>query len=281
MPLRQRGRFFALWGISVLLILVPGGSIADSSFHPARSSGSLVLPIPPDQKWYVCQGYEGQITHEGTPALDLSRDPGSPGPQGCMAGSKYSSAGSVVSSPATGTAYRWPGCCGHDFVCINIDSGGSVAIGHLSKRIASGTRVEIGARIGSVAWPHPANGDYAHIHVQAHPSPDCTEGEDPVAFDTAHGFKWQCTPNLPYSGAVNQYSGLAVERCPSPGSTTRKTNNAPSPRDRGREVQSEPADAWPLPCALSLFVASTHRGLPRVASLVILKACLGVLAERR
>lgn len=277
-PLRHLTRVFALSLVSILLVLVPGGSVANSSFHPARSLGSLVLPIPPDQTWYVCQGYNGQITHQATPALDLSLDPGSPGPRGCMAGSKFSSAGSVASSPATGTAYRWPGCCGHDFVCINIDSGGSVAIGHLSNRIASGTRVEAGSRIGTVAWPGPPNGDYAHIHVQAHPSPDCTQGEDPVAFDAAHAFKWQCTPNLPYSGAANQYSGLAVNRCPSPGSTDRQASDTLSPRrSQAQDRQSEQRYGWSLPCLLSLLVTPTQ---PRVASLVILDACLGVLGQR-
>lgn len=181
--------------------------------HAGASTRPFVLPIPPGQTWYVCQGYNGQVTHDGALALDLSLERRSAGSRGCTAGSRYSSAGSVVSSPAAGTAFRWPGCCGDDFVCVNLDSGGSVALGHLSNRVASGTRVATGARVGTVAWPHPSNGDYAHIHVQAHPAADCTEGSDPVAFDVAHGFKWACTPDLPYSGAANQYSGLAVSRC--------------------------------------------------------------------
>ncbi len=181
--------------------------------HAGASTRPFVLPIPPGQTWYVCQGYNAQLTHAATVALDLSLERRSAGSRGCTAGSKYSSAGSVVSSPAAGSAFRWPGCCGDDFVCVNLDSGGSVALGHLSNRIASGTRVATGARVGTVAWPQASNGDYAHIHVQAHPVAGCTEGSDPVAFDVAHGFKWACTPDLPYSGAVNQYSGLAVSRC--------------------------------------------------------------------
>lgn len=181
--------------------------------RPSSSTRPLVLPIPASETWYVCQGYDGRVTHEDTPALDLSVDARSAGPRGCMSESRYSSAGSEVTSPAAGTAFRWPGCCGDDFVCINLDSGGSVAIGHLSNRVASGTRVATASRIGAVAWPEPANGNYAHVHVQAHPTPDCTEGSDPVAFDAAHGFKWACTRDLPYSGIVNQYSGMAVTRC--------------------------------------------------------------------
>ncbi|MGI8774650.1 MAG: hypothetical protein ACR2KQ_06505 [Actinomycetota bacterium] len=121
-----------------------------------------------------------------------------------------------MSSPAAGTVYRWPGCCGDDFVCVSFDSGGSAAIGYLSNRAVSGTRISGRSRIGTVAWPHASNGDYAHIHVQVHQGPNCTEGSEPVAFDVAHGFKWRCTPDLPYSGSVNQYSGLAVDRCGSP-----------------------------------------------------------------
>lgn len=187
----------------------------------------MLLPIPKGQTWYVCQGYNGQMTHSGTPALDLSVARGSVGQGGCVAGTKYSSAGAVVSSPGAGIAYRWPGCCGDDFVCINLDRGGSVAIGHLSHRLESGTRVDPGQRIGTVAWPRDPNGDYAHIHAQAHTASDCTEGSEPVAFDVAHGYRWACTPDLPYSGQVNQYSGLALKRC-NPAGVTRHRTSDPS-----------------------------------------------------
>lgn len=195
-------------------LLVAAFLAALSSWAPAASKeGALQLPIPPGQTWYVCQGYNGQATHAGVPALDLSAARESPGGKGCLAGTKYSSAGAVVSSPGAGIAHRWPGCCGNDFVCVDLDRGGSVAIGHLSNRAASGRRVAAGDRIGTVAWPGISNGDYAHIHVQAHSTPRCTQGSEGVAFDVAHGFKWACTPDLPYSGTVNQYSGLAVARC--------------------------------------------------------------------
>lgn len=197
------------------VLVAPANGVAAAT--GPSSQRSLTLPIPPNQTWHVCQGYNGQITHAGQPALDLSLEVRSAGPHGCLAGSKYSSAGSVVTSPGEGIASRWPGCCGDDFVCVDLDSGGSVAIGHLSDRVRDGTRVATGERIGTVAWPHPSNGDFAHVHVQAHPAWGCTEGGDPVAFDVAHGFKWRCTPDLPYSGAVNQYSGMALRRCGSSG----------------------------------------------------------------
>ena len=208
----MNGRFACVFVLILASLAMPIGP----ERQPAAASSAsrpLVLPIPPGETWYVCQGYNGELTHSGVPALDFSRAKQSAGSKGCMVGSKYSSAGAVVSAPAAGTAYRWPGCCGNDFVCINLDSGGSAAIGHLKDRVPNGTRVATGGRIGSVAWPDSSNGDYAHIHAQVHSSPNCTEGSDPVAFDVAHGFKWSCMPDLPYSGAPNQYSGLAVSRC--------------------------------------------------------------------
>ena len=212
------------WALGVLaasLMVLIGPSLAGSS-RATASPTILVLPIPPGETWHVCQGYNGELTHDGIPALDLSRARQSIGSKGCKAGSKFSSAGSVVSSPAAGTAYRWPGCCGDDFVCVNFDSGGSAAIGHLSERVPDGTRVATGARIGTVAWPHTSNGNYAHIHVQVHAGPDCTEGSDPVAFDVAHGFRWACNPDLPYSGEPNQYAGLSVSRCSAAGGVREK-----------------------------------------------------------
>ena len=222
----------------VFVVTAAFGSVVS----PVRASSPLALPIPPGQTWYVCQGYDGRITHQGTPALDLSIVRESVGSEGCLAGTKYTSAGSVVSSPAAGTAYRTLGFAGADFVCVNFDSGGSAAIGHLDNRIASGTRVQTGARIGTVAWPEYSNGDYSHVHIQVHPAPDCTEGSDPVAFDTAHGFKFACTPELPYTGVANEYSGLGLSRCKSAGSK--------EPADRFMEMASDLADAeeeqaWP------------------------------------
>ena len=222
MPLRT----LSLLLVSLSIFALSSGELnAGRSFdRPGSASRSLVLPTPPGQTWYVCQGYDGEISHQGLPALDVSIDRNSAGPRGCMSGSRYSSAGSVASSPGAGTAFRWPGCCGNDFVCVDLEGGGSIAIGHLSNRVASGTRVEMGSRIGTVAWPDSANGNYAHIHVQAHPTPQCTEGSDPVAFERANGFKWACTRDLPYTGKENQYSGMGISRCSAPdASDSRKT----------------------------------------------------------
>ena len=220
-------RTLLLVGLATLALIPMHSAPSVSAEQLGDSTRSLVLPIPANETWYVCQGYNGKLTHEGMASIDLSLDPRSPGPKGCMKGTKFTSAGSVVSSPSAGTAYRWPGCCGDDFVCVNFDSGGSAAIGHLSNRVKNGTRVGTGSSIGTVAWPHRSNGDYAHIHVQIHMEHDCTEGSDPVPVDVTHGFNWLCTPNLPNSGEINQYSGLAVNRCRS------------SAKEKGQEPKQE------------------------------------------
>lgn len=230
-------RWAPVLAVAVVATVTGLGTPGAEARASASSDRSLVLPIPPNQTWYVCQGYNGQITHAGTPALDLSLGRRSVGPDGCLAGSKYTSAGSVVTSPGDGTASRWPGCCGDDFVCVDLDIGGSVAIGHLSDRVRDGSRVTAGSRIGTVAWPDPANGDFAHVHVQAHSAWGCTDAGDPVAFDVAHGFKWRCTPDLPYSGSVNQYSGLAIARCGSSGDGDHARRSTARSGDGGFELR--------------------------------------------
>lgn len=236
----DRARFALGAVLSCLLAVVIWPAFAS----PAAAAGRrLVLPIPPGEVWYVCQGYNGSITHEGIPGLDLSLERSSVGPDGCLAKNKYSSAGSIVTSPAAGFAQRWPGCCGDDFVCVNLASGGSVAIGHLSNRVASGTVVAAGERVGTVAWPHRMNGDYAHIHVQAHTERDCTEGSDPVAFDVAHGFKWACAPDLPYTGIPNEYSGLALERCDSGSKVAERRVDAQDPKPNGQDAKPK-TSSW-------------------------------------
>lgn len=131
-----------------------------------------------------------------------------------MMRSRYTSAGSEAVSPAAGIANRASGCCGDDFVCLDLDSGGSVAIGHLDHRVPDGARVGTAQYLGTVAWPGPTNGNYAHIHVQAHAVAGCMASSNAIPFDQENGFRFACTPDLSYSGDPNQYSGMPLARCP-------------------------------------------------------------------
>lgn len=207
-----RRRAFVIVVVTLIGILIPVPTFTDAGEAKA-STRPFALPIPSGDTWVVCQGYNGSISHGGTPALDLSLAPDAAGPLGCMMSTKYTSAGSEVVSPAAGIAYRTSGCCGDDFVCVDLDAGGSVAIGHLDHRVPDGTRVGTVERIGTVAWPNEANGEYAHIHIQAHPIAGCMDASEAVPFDSEHGFRFACAPDLTYSGGSNQYSGLQLSRC--------------------------------------------------------------------
>ena len=235
MPVRNTALVRRAWSILIVSVcsvlaatpLASPSALADTTTRP------FVLPIPADTTWVVCQGYNGEITHDEVPALDLSLAPSSAGPKGCVMSTKYTSAGSEVFSPAAGTAHRSSGCCGDDFVCVDLDSGGSVAIGHLDHRVPDGTRVRTSERLGTVAWPARSNGHYAHIHIQAHPAPGCMEGSGAVPFDSAHGFKFVCGPNLSHSGETNQYSGVRLTRCDRGGTSDAK-DDGPSQRELQR-----------------------------------------------
>lgn len=177
----------------------------------AEALPALSLPWTPGQTWYVCQGYNASISHQGMPAFDLSIDPHSPGGTGCT-GNLNASVGQAVRAPAAGIVLQISGYRGPDFICISFDGGGSAAIGHLVNRVASQTHVSAGQRIGDVEAANYNNGGVAHIHLQVHSGAGCAPSPK-VAFDDAHQAHFACAPNLPYSGVVNQYSGLALTAC--------------------------------------------------------------------
>ncbi len=95
--------------LACVVALTSPAPVSPPAVAAASPTRPLVLPIPPGETWYVCQGYHGGVTHTETLALDLSVAPRSVGPRGCMARTRYSSAGATVSSPTSGTAHRRPG----------------------------------------------------------------------------------------------------------------------------------------------------------------------------
>jgi hypothetical protein len=164
----------------------------------------LLLPFPIGETWYVCQGYNGSFSHRNLYALDLSVDPNSPGGSGCNMSTKNASTGRTVVAPGTGTAYR-----SSDGVFINFDAGGSIIIGHITPTKLG--RVTAGETIGTVNAPNVGNnGGYAHIHISV--SRDHGT-RNQIPFDEANGARFQCAPDMPSSGAVNQHSGTALTRC--------------------------------------------------------------------
>ena len=165
---------------------------------------TMFLPFPAGQIWWVCQGYNGQVSHQNIAALDLSVAPDAMGSIGCTPATANASTGRSVIAPGSGHAYH----VNSDMVCINFDAGGSVLVGHIGNRVAGRTHVTGGSTVlGQVNPPGSANGGYAHIHIQAYSTSGC--GTAPKApFDTAHGARFECNQNLAYSGQVDQYSGI-------------------------------------------------------------------------
>src|SRR3990170_166817 len=151
----------------------------------------MQLPFSPSQTWYVCQGYFGTISHNNVYALDLTTDPNGVGPNGCFGDINYSS-GKAVKAPASGAVVQ----IGATFTCLNFDAGGSMLIGHLTNRAPNGP-VSAEQTIGQTSLANPANGGYAHIHVQIHLGSGCASDGPTVPFDDAHGTRFQQSPNLP------------------------------------------------------------------------------------
>ena len=199
--------------VSVLVCIVPPSQPAMAIPAP------LLLPFSVGETWYVCQGYNGTVSHPNAPALDLSIDPGSPGSQGCTPSTSNSSTGKVIIAPGAGNVYQGTGQTGGpDAIYINFDAGGSVLLAHMIHKWVPGSLntflgyVTAGEAIGTVLAPSAANGYYAHIHMMIFSGSSINNGSA-LPFEDAHQTRFQCAPDMPYSGEVNQYSGTALSRC--------------------------------------------------------------------
>jgi hypothetical protein len=184
---------------------VPGSSASvEALFDDVRVRPviPLTLPFAPGEVWYVCVGYRASEikTHASGFALDLSVDADSapPGGNACASATADSSTGESIVAPGSGEVL-W---IRKDLLCLDLDRGGSMLIGHLEDAVLPG-RVEHDGLLGNVAPPDKANGDYAHIHVQAHSSLGCAKGTT-VPFDDLHGTRFENSQDLPDLGSTVQ-----------------------------------------------------------------------------
>jgi len=168
---------------------------------------SLTLPFAVGKTWYVCQGYNGEITHQGAAALDLSTDPNSAGLKACGQGPNAST-DEVVLAPADGIVEAYG--LNHEggeknILCLKLPGIGAMRIGHL--RVDKDAEVPMyplnkpfkrNDPLGQVAAPSKkANGNYAHIHIELHDSSSkCQKGEPTIAFSGQYQFV--DAPPLPY-----------------------------------------------------------------------------------
>jgi hypothetical protein len=183
----------------------------------------ILLPFSIGQEWTICQGYNGEVSHTGTDkyALDLSLDPNSAGPRGCVPGPGASASDNqIVTAPGDGKVVSFLSHDStNDLVCIDLDAGGSVRIGHIVPQKADGTPlkekdpVAAGDQIGIVLpLSQSSTSEYAHIHIAAYSKSKCL-GSSAVPFIGA--FQFQCVPPLPNEGDApqNQHSGKSYTRC--------------------------------------------------------------------
>ena len=215
---------YVIYGFLLLSILGTGLSTTPTTSARFQDHGftavphPLLLPFTPGETWYICQGYNGQISHHGTYSLDLSIDPNSPGPTGCRTSTAHASTGKRVRAPGAGKVYQ---ANGPDGIYIRFDAGGTMIIGHLTHKwpVASANTllgtVAAGEDIGSVNAPGVGNnGGYAHLHIQLFPGTSMSTGQN-IPFDDAHQSRFLCAPNLPDLGnsVTNQHRGTPLSSC--------------------------------------------------------------------
>lgn len=171
------------------------------------ASSRLSFPFSNGQTWYVCQGYNGSISHKGNLAksLDLSVSSNSTaGGKGCSPNTASSSQGQSVIAPDNGTV-AWIGSSDKDIMCLSLDGGGSMKLGHFYSQVSQGSRITRNSTVlGNLTAPGVGtNGGYSHIHMQLFSDKSCGTSVD---FGTAFG------TNLSSNGSSNQWYGTALKK---------------------------------------------------------------------
>lgn len=182
----------------------------------------LTLPFEVGETWYVCQGYNGPVSHRGAAALDLSIDPRSfAGRLGCNPQTAEASTGKAVLAPAAGIVKAHITNRGQkDMLCLELDGIAVMKVGHLTNMLPVGTRFERDAQLGMVTGPSRGNGGYAHIHIQLQElSSGCGKAKT-IPFSGPYRF--QDAPDMLYSDSgtpsdwkddpKNQWRGTALTR---------------------------------------------------------------------
>jgi hypothetical protein len=207
---RARGRLPLVLATTLAVALVLVAVPVRTTVHAAAwTEGQLVIPFARGVTWTVCRGYNVRSHRHSTSfdtyfGLDLTTDPGPHGSTGCRAAGRQAATGRLVYAPATG----WATLRGNDRICLRLDraAGGSLYLAHMTHRVRG--RVIAGTTlVGRVRPPADDAGNYAHLHIHAHRSNDCSGPTVPFAY--ARGFKFRSAPDLPDKGAsvTNQYAG--------------------------------------------------------------------------
>ena len=174
----------------------------------SNNDGQITLPFQSGRTWYVCQGYQGSVSHQNLFALDLSAAQDF-GASACypVDGDNNKSNGQQVFAPAAGKVVY----VNTDFVCILMASNRSFLIGHIKRTVSNGATVSQGSLLGTVSPASGANGNFAHIHVEARNSGSCSPNTS-VPFTAAEGFQFSGVGDLPDLSNSNDYFKRALTR---------------------------------------------------------------------
>ena len=179
--------------------LLASSSLLLASPEPASAAVTrpLLLPFPPGQTWCIYLGYQSgthvafelDLVHSDTCAPDTTKD-------------------DPVTSPWSGVVYgKWD-----EGVCINLDGGGSFAMGHIAVDRAvdaKGDRVAAGQVLGKVrpAWYGANQTAVEHAHIAVWDVMDCAPLPNNWDYSKTTPFsgttRMQCAPDL-FAGASGE-----------------------------------------------------------------------------
>jgi murein DD-endopeptidase MepM/ murein hydrolase activator NlpD len=196
------------WVPSAYMVGFPPSRPSTQPNCQGGGSGQINLPFRSGLSMFVCQGYNGPVSHRSQNhySLDLtvgSRDFGLNNACAAPDGDINKSAGVEVLAPAAGTVMYMPGL--QEFVCLQIDSSRSLLIGHMDRRVTNGQRVNQDTVLGTlVRYRGVSPRDYAHIHIEARPNANCAPGIS-VPFTAANGFQFKGIGDLPGPFTTNTH----------------------------------------------------------------------------
>jgi Ricin-type beta-trefoil lectin domain len=173
-------------------------------------SGNIDLPFGRGQTWYVCQGYQGYVSHANSYGLDLTVSNQDFGATACYPSDRRSfskSANYDVVAPASGTIYY----VDSDLVCLSIDNTHSLLLGHFNRTFPNNQRVNAGQVLGKTSTANSNNGGFSHIHLEARNSSRCGVRTS-VPLTSQYGFQLRGVNDLPDLAGRNDYFKRALTR---------------------------------------------------------------------
>lgn len=182
------------WYVRILITMLSlvGTGVMVIATPAQADDGNILPPFDQGQQWWVCQGYNGPVSHTGTSqyGLDLTGGPN------C----DNSASGRTVRAPMSGTVYYYQAAYGN--LCVNVAGGRSYTLTHINSSVTGGS-VTAGQSVGTVGSPGTyGNAGVAHIHFQMWSTANCYSSSG-IPFDSAHSTRICGAPDLTANGPNN------------------------------------------------------------------------------